>query len=59
LVTRQGRGLVVEMTGGRRSDLAAALIGRGLQLETIMPTQRLEDAFLHLLDGRESHLEVA
>jgi ABC-2 type transport system ATP-binding protein len=59
LVTRQGRGLAVEMSGGRRSDLAAALISRGLQLETIMPTQRLEDAFLHLLDGGDRHLEVA
>jgi ABC-2 type transport system ATP-binding protein len=59
LVTRQGRGLAVEMKGGRRSDLAAALTSGGLQLETIMPTRRLEDAFLHLLDGRERHLEVA
>ena len=32
-----------------RSDLAAALVGAGLRLETIMPTQRLEDAFLDLL----------
>jgi ABC-2 type transport system ATP-binding protein len=59
MVTRQGRGLAVEMKGGHRSDLAAALIVRGLQLETIMPTQRLEDAFLHLLDERDRHLEVA
>jgi ABC-2 type transport system ATP-binding protein len=59
LVTRQGRGLAVEMKSGRRSDLAAALTSRGLQLDTIMPTQRLEDAFLHLLDARDRQLEVA
>jgi ABC-2 type transport system ATP-binding protein len=59
LVTRQGRGLVVEMRAGRRSDLAAVLTSQGLRLETIMPTQRLEDAFLHLLDGRDNQLEVA
>ena len=45
------------MRDGRRSDLAAALTAAGLRLETIMATQRLEDAFLDLLaagdaDGR-------
>ena len=35
---------------GRRSDLASALIGAGFRLETIMPTQQLEDAFLDLLE---------
>ncbi len=44
------------MRGGRRSDLAAALTAAGVRLETIMATQRLEDAFLGLLaagdDGR-------
>jgi ABC-2 type transport system ATP-binding protein len=49
----QGDGLVVELRTGRRSDLAAALVGAGLRLETIMPTQRLEDAFLDLLEGRD------
>lgn len=53
----QGDGLVVDMRHGRRSDLSAALTAAGLRLETIMPTQRLEDAFLDLLaagdaDGR-------
>jgi len=46
----QGDGLVVELRDGQRSDLAAAVVGAGLRLETIMPTQRLEDAFLNLLD---------
>jgi ABC-2 type transport system ATP-binding protein len=45
----QGDGLVVEMHDGRRSDLAAVLVGAGLRLETIMPTQQLEEAFLEIL----------
>ena len=48
----QGDGLVVDLRRGRRSDLASAIIGAGLRLETIMPTQQLEDAFLELLEGR-------
>jgi hypothetical protein len=48
-VQTQGDGFVVELREGRRSDLAAALVGAGFRLETIMPTQRLEDAFLDLL----------
>jgi ABC-2 type transport system ATP-binding protein len=47
----QGDGLVVDLRSGRRSDLAAVITGAGLRLETIMPTQRLEDAFLDLLEG--------
>ncbi len=45
----QGDGLVVELRDGQRSDLAAALVGAGFRLETIMPTQRLEEAFLEIL----------
>jgi ABC-2 type transport system ATP-binding protein len=49
-VVDQGRGLVVEQgPSGRRADLAAAVVGAGLRLDTISPTGRLEDAFLHLL----------
>ena len=47
----QGDGLVVDQSHGHRSDLAAALIANGLRLETIMPTQRLEDAFLEILES--------
>jgi len=50
-VHAQGDGLVVDLRRGQRSDLAAAITASGLRLETIMPTQRLEDAFLELLDG--------
>ena len=39
---------------GSRSDLAAALVQAGLRLETIMATQRLEDAFLDLLAAGEA-----
>jgi ABC-2 type transport system ATP-binding protein len=49
-VAPQGDGLVADLRDGRRSDLAAALVGAGLRLETITATQRLEDAFLELLD---------
>ncbi|MGI8661929.1 MAG: ABC transporter ATP-binding protein [Acidimicrobiales bacterium] len=45
----QGDGLVAELRSGQRSDVAAALIGAGLRLQTIMATQQLEDAFLDLL----------
>ena len=45
----QGDGLVLELREGTRSDVAAALVGAGLRLETIMPTQQLEDAFLDIL----------
>jgi ABC-2 type transport system ATP-binding protein len=47
----QGDGLLVELRTGRRSDLVSALVGAGVRLETIMPTQRLEDAFLELLES--------
>lgn len=50
-VEASGDGLVVELRSGRRSDLVAALVGAGLRVETIMTTRRLEDAFLHLLEG--------
>ena len=48
-VQPQGDGLVMVLREGRRSDVATALIAAGLRLETLMPTQRLEDAFLDLL----------
>jgi len=48
-VQAQGDGLVVELRDGQRSDLAAALVAAGLRVETLMATQRLEDAFLDLL----------
>jgi ABC-2 type transport system ATP-binding protein len=50
-VALQGDGLVVEQTSGSRADLSAALVGAGLRLETINQTQRLEDAFLELLES--------
>jgi ABC-2 type transport system ATP-binding protein len=50
----QGDGLVMELQAGKRSDVAAALIAAGLRLETIMPTQQLEDAFLDLLAAGEA-----
>ena len=53
-VHAQGDGLLVEMRDGRRSDLAAAIVGAGLRLETITPTQQLEDAFLDLLEARRA-----
>ncbi len=51
-VSVQGDGLVVELREGRRSDLAAALFAAGLRIETIAPTQQLEDAFLELLESQ-------
>jgi ABC-2 type transport system ATP-binding protein len=58
----QGDGLVVELHDGQRSDIAATLVGAGLRLETIMPTQQLEEAFLEILaagDAARSRTEQA
>ena len=54
----QTDGLVVELTDGSRADLASMLVGAGLRLETIMPTQRLEDAFLDLLAANETEVSA-
>jgi ABC-2 type transport system ATP-binding protein len=51
-VTTSGDGLVLDLRSGRRSDVVAALTAAGLRVETIMQTQRLEDAFLDLLESR-------
>jgi ABC-2 type transport system ATP-binding protein len=58
-VQTQGDGLIVELRDGRRSDLASALIGAGVGVETLMPTQRLEDAFLDLLAARDAETTAA
>jgi ABC-2 type transport system ATP-binding protein len=58
-VQLQGDGLVMVLQEGRRSDVAAALFGAGLRLETLMPTQRLEDAFLDLLAAGDAETPVA
>ena len=58
-VQLQGDGLVMVLQEGRRSDVAAALFGAGLRLETLMPTQRLEDAFLDLLAAGDAEIPVA
>jgi ABC-2 type transport system ATP-binding protein len=57
-VVTQGDGLVVDISSGTRADLAAALVGAGIRLETIMPTQRLEDAFLELLEAGDGGVAV-
>ena len=48
-------GLVVELNNGNRADIAAALVGAGLRLETLMAGQGLEDAFLELLAASDSN----
>jgi ABC-2 type transport system ATP-binding protein len=53
-VQPQGDGLVFDLGDGRRSDIAAAITAAGLRLETLMPTQQLEHAFLDLLAGNNS-----
>ena len=58
-VQTQGDGLVIELHDGHRSDIAAALVGAGFRLETIMPTQRLEDAFLELLAAGDAARALA
>ena len=51
-VANSGDGLILELRDGRRSDLVVALTAAGMRVETIMQTQRLEDAFLDLLESR-------
>ena len=61
-VQSQGDGLVMVMGDGRRSDVADALFHAGIRVETLMATQRLEDAFLDLLaagDGAADEPAVA
>ncbi|MEI7999864.1 MAG: ATP-binding cassette domain-containing protein [Actinomycetes bacterium] len=48
-------GLVVDLGTARRSDVAAAIVHAGLRLETIAPTQALEDVFLDLVSGADPH----
>jgi ABC-2 type transport system ATP-binding protein len=50
----QGEGLVLDLQDSRRSDVVAALVAADVRVETIMPTQRLEDAFLELLGESET-----
>jgi ABC-2 type transport system ATP-binding protein len=55
-VQLQTDGLIVELSSGSRADLTAALVTAGLRVETVMATQRLEDAFLDLLAANDSDL---
>lgn len=50
-IANSGDGLVLELRSGQRSDLVRALTQAGVRVETIMQTQRLEDAFLDLLEA--------
>ncbi len=50
-VTVDGNNLYVHASGPR-SDLVAALVGAGVRVETVTAQQRLEDAFLGLIDER-------
>jgi ABC-2 type transport system ATP-binding protein len=51
----QTDGLIVELRSGSRADLTDALVGAGLRVETVMATQRLEDAFLDLLAANDAN----
>lgn len=44
-----GAGILVELAGAERKQVAAALVRSGIGLETVMARHRLEDAFLGLL----------
>jgi ABC-2 type transport system ATP-binding protein len=50
-VTPEGGGLLVDLRGGTRADLVAALVRAGVGVETVMSRRRLEDAFLGLVEG--------
>jgi ABC-2 type transport system ATP-binding protein len=46
-------GLTVDINGGSRAELVAALVHAGVGVETIMSRRRLEDAFLGLVESVE------
>ncbi|HEY3833264.1 MAG TPA: ABC transporter ATP-binding protein [Acidimicrobiia bacterium] len=48
-ITSDGHDVLVHASGPR-SDLVAALVGAGVRVETVTAQQRLEDAFLGLID---------
>jgi len=52
-VSRQGAGLNVEQRTGSRADLGAALVGAGIRVETLTTQNRLEEAFLVLMQTTE------
>ena len=46
-----GNGLVVDIDGGPRADVVAALVNAGVGVDRVVPRRRLEDAFLALVGG--------
>ncbi len=52
-VAVDGNGLIVSASGPR-SDLVAALVGAGIRVETVTAQQRLEDAFLGLIEDKDA-----
>jgi ABC-2 type transport system ATP-binding protein len=53
-VEREPPGLLVDIDGGSRADLVAALVRAGVGVETVMLRRRLEDAFLGMMETDES-----
>jgi ABC-2 type transport system ATP-binding protein len=53
-IEREPPGLLVNINGGSRSDLVAALVRAGVGVETVMLRRRLEDAFLGMVGDDES-----
>jgi ABC-2 type transport system ATP-binding protein len=54
-VSPEGTGLVVDLDGSRPADVAAALVGAGVGLQSMTPRRHLEDVFLGLIeDDREA-----
>ncbi len=50
-VEREGAGLAVELDGMKRTDLVSTLVNEGIGVETLTARNRLEDAFIGLLEG--------
>jgi ABC-2 type transport system ATP-binding protein len=44
-------GVLVQPNGVPTPDVVAALVGAGIPIDRVSPGQRLEDAFLALIDG--------
>ena len=52
-VSPHGRGITFELNGAERKDIVAALVAKGVGVQTITARHGLEDAYIELLGGAD------